>query len=157
MPPRIVPLLFAVLILTGAGQLTGRVLDVIDGDKLTIQVDSRAIGVRLADIDAPQLQQQFGPAARQSLAELCMGALASFIDEGRRDLDGRIVARVDCAGRDAAVEQLRRGMAWVYDRFVGDQSLYSVQANAREKRLGLWAEPAPVPPWQWRRGAMAPL
>ncbi len=52
---------------------------------------------------------------------------------------------------DANVEQVRRGMAWVFDRYVTDRSLYAVQDEARAARRGLWADPDPVPPWEWRR------
>jgi endonuclease YncB( thermonuclease family) len=41
-------------------------------------------------------------------------------------------------------------MAWVFDRYVKDRSLYPLQDAARSGRLGLWADAAPVPPWQWR-------
>jgi endonuclease YncB( thermonuclease family) len=71
---------------------------------------------------------------------------------------GRTVARVICDGTDANAEMVRAGMAWVFDKYVTDRSLYSVQAEAREARRGLWADAAPVPPWEWRqsRGGQLP-
>jgi micrococcal nuclease len=27
----------------------------------------------------------------------------------------------------------------------------AAEADAREHRRGLWADPSPVPPWEWRR------
>lgn len=68
-----------------------------------------------------------------------------------KDRYGRTVARVVCAGVDANAEQVRRGMAWVYDRYVTDRSLYLVQDEAQSTRVGLWADPEPVRPWEWRR------
>jgi endonuclease YncB( thermonuclease family) len=41
-------------------------------------------------------------------------------------------------------------MAWVFDRYVNDRSLYPLQEWARAQRLGLWADGQPVPPWEWR-------
>lgn len=38
---------------------------------------------------------------------------------------------------NANAEQVRRGMAWVFDRYVKDRSLYSLQEQARDARLGL--------------------
>ena len=33
-----------------------------------------------------------------------------------------------------------------------DRALYEdAEAKAREKGLGLWRDPEPVPPWEWRR------
>jgi endonuclease YncB( thermonuclease family) len=42
-------------------------------------------------------------------------------------------------------------MAWVFDRYVVDRTLYPLQDVARSDRLGLWADAAPVPPWEWRK------
>jgi endonuclease YncB( thermonuclease family) len=56
------------------------------------------------------------------------------------------------AGVDANAEQVRLGMAWVYVRYAPKNSpLYELESAARAQRVGLWAEPTPVPPWEWRR------
>ena len=68
-----------------------------------------------------------------------------------KDRYGRIVARVMCEGVDANEEQVRRGMAWVYDKYVRDQSLYSIQDKARASKIGLWADKKPIKPWEYRR------
>ena len=52
---------------------------------------------------------------------------------------------------DANAEQVRRGLAWVYDRYVTDPDLYPLQDAARTERRGLWADSAPTPPWEWRK------
>jgi endonuclease YncB( thermonuclease family) len=58
---------------------------------------------------------------------------------------------VRCGEVDANVEQVRRGMAWVYLRYVPLGSpLYEAEANARLQKLGLWRGKNPVPPWEWR-------
>jgi endonuclease YncB( thermonuclease family) len=68
-----------------------------------------------------------------------------------KDRNGRTLGRVWCGGIDANAEQVRRGMAWVFDRYVKDRSLYPLQDAARSARMGLWADAAPVPPWEWRQ------
>ena len=67
------------------------------------------------------------------------------------DRYGRTVARVRCHGVDACEQQLRTGMAWVFDRYVTDRSLYRLQDEARAAHRGLWADAQPVAPWEWRR------
>jgi endonuclease YncB( thermonuclease family) len=47
-------------------------------------------------------------------------------------------------------------MAWVSSLDSPDEAYYSAQRNAREQKLGLWSEPSPEPPWQWRRANRAP-
>jgi micrococcal nuclease len=42
-------------------------------------------------------------------------------------------------------------MAWVFARYVPVNSpLYEMEAYARLRQLGLWADPQPVAPWEWR-------
>lgn len=138
-----------------AGELRGRVVAVADGDTLTV-LDSgqRQHRVRLAEIDAPEKRQAFGERSKQSLSALCFGQQAVIEDQGR-DRYGRVIGRVGCAGIDANAEQVRRGMAWVFDRYAADRSLYALQDEAREARRGLWRDSAPVPPWEYRRAAAA--
>ena len=68
-----------------------------------------------------------------------------------KDRYGRLLGRVWGAGIDANAEQVRRGMAWVFDRYVKDRSLYPLQDAARAARRGLWADAQPLPPWEWRQ------
>lgn len=134
-----------------APQLDGQVVAVADGDTLTILQDGERVRVRLAEIDAPESDQPFGPESTASLRALCAGKAATLASSGK-DQYQRVVARVSCGGVDTSDEQVRRGLAWVYDSYVVDRSLYTVQDAARKAQRGLWADPAPVPPWQWRRG-----
>lgn len=142
----------AVLPLPGfAGNLSGQVVNVHDGDTLTLLVDKQQIRIRLADIDAPEHKQPFGTRSRQSLHELCHGKAAQVQDNGR-DRYGRTIGAVTCAGIDANAEQVRRGMAWVYDRYARPSSpLYALQKEAQDARAGLWVDAQPVPPWDWRK------
>jgi endonuclease YncB( thermonuclease family) len=144
----------ALLICAGASsaaELVGRVVSIQDGDTLTILVSRKQIRVRLTEIDAPERRQPFGTRSRQSLSEMCAGREARVLDQGN-DRYGRTLGRVICAGTDANAEQVRRGMAWVFERYAPkDSQLYSVQREARAARRGLWHDSNPVPPWEWRR------
>jgi endonuclease YncB( thermonuclease family) len=135
------------------GELVGKVVSVHDGDTLTVLVSREQIKVRLLDIDAPERRQPFGTRSRQSLADLCAGRDARIAEQGK-DRYGRTLGRVNCAGLDANGEQVRRGMAWVFERYAPKHSpLYAVQAEARAAKRGLWQDAKPVPPWEWRRNA----
>lgn len=122
-----------------------------DGDTLTALVGHRQVKVRLADIDAPELRQPFGGRSKRSLSDLCFGKPASLASRGH-DRYGRTIATVTCAGTDANAEQVRRGYAWIYSRYArADSPLHGIEREARAARRGLWADSAPVPPWDWRR------
>jgi endonuclease YncB( thermonuclease family) len=131
---------------------TGKVVAVADGDTLTVLVDGRQVKVHLAEIDAPELKQPFGQRSRQSLADLCFGKDA-VVREARRDRYGRTIGRVECSGTDASAEQVRLGLAWVYQRNRESTSpLYFLEDAAQRSHEGLWADKSPAPPWRWRRG-----
>jgi endonuclease YncB( thermonuclease family) len=134
----------------GASNFDALVVQVIDGDSLIVLVDRQKVRVRLQEIDAPELKQPFGTRSQQSLDALCRNKVARVIWT-EKDRNGRTLGRVWCAGIDANAEQVRRGMAWVFDRYVKDRSLYNLQESARAQRLGLWSEPTAMPPWQWRQ------
>jgi endonuclease YncB( thermonuclease family) len=132
----------------------GRVVKVSDGDTLTVLADRKEIKVRLDAIDAPELRQPFGRQAQRSLAEICASRTARVVEKGH-DRYGRTVSRIACDGVDANAEQVRRGMAWVFVRYAPRSSpnsapLYGLQDEARATRRGLWADPQPTAPWDWR-------
>jgi endonuclease YncB( thermonuclease family) len=128
----------------------GKVLRVRDGDSLTVIRHGERVRVRLLEIDAPELKQAFGTDSRDSLAQLCADKKAR-VTWTQKDQYGRRLGRVSCAEIDANAEQVRRSMAWVFDRYAKDRSLYPAQDEARAARAGLWSDGAPVPPWEWRR------
>ncbi len=133
-----------------AAVIVGLVVAMADGATLTVlNQDFQQVKVRLAEIDAPEKKQPFGSRSRQSLGELCheKRAQVRVIDVDRYK---RIVGRVSCAGVDANAAQVRRGMAWVYDRYARDKTLYRLQDEARSSERGLWADRNPIAPWDWR-------
>lgn len=146
---------FAILALacsgTGANDLSCKVVGVSDGDTITaLCAGNEQVKVRLAEIDAPEKDQPFGTRSKQVLSDLCFGRAAEVVPQ-TTDRYGRTVARVRCDGQDASEQLVRSGMAWVFDRYVKDRSLYPLQDEAREARRGLWGDFGPVPPWEWRR------
>jgi endonuclease YncB( thermonuclease family) len=144
-------LLLLVLLPSSAHAFDGRVLSVHDGDTLTVLVDRRQVSVRLAEIDAPEIGQPFGKRSRESLAALCAAQQVEVQDLGLDDRKERTIGRVTCRQTDASAHQVRKGMAWVYERDSTPSSpLYASQALARHSGRGLWASPDQIPPWEWR-------
>jgi endonuclease YncB( thermonuclease family) len=127
------------------------VIGISDGDTLTVLHGRQPIKIRIAEIDAPEKKQPFGTRSKQSLSDLCFGKQAEVFPQ-KTDRYGRTIARVKCEGQDASAHQVQAGMAWVYDRYMTDRSLYHVQSMARAGGRGLWADAGPVPPWEWRKG-----
>jgi endonuclease YncB( thermonuclease family) len=139
----------------GAALLLCAVIGIADGDTLSARCDDpsgvETLRVRLAEIDPPEQRQAFGERSRLALAAICLHKAAT-VKPQTRDRYGRTVARINCDGTDANTEMVRTGMAWVFDKYVTDRSLYSVQTEAQEAKRRLWADAAPMPPWEWRHG-----
>ncbi len=147
----LVILAFLTSVGAGAATQSGKVVGVSDGDTITVLTAQRErVKIRLAEIDAPESHQAFGARSKQSLSEICYGKQASFA-LGNRDRYGRTISRITCDGIDAQAHQVKTGMAWVYDRYVTDQGLYALQREAKREKRGLWSDPSPVPPWDFRR------
>jgi endonuclease YncB( thermonuclease family) len=54
-------------------------------------------------------------------------------------------------GMNLNQELVKQGCYWWYRKYApGDTVLEGLEREAREGRKGLWADPQPVPPWEWR-------
>jgi len=68
------------------------------------------------------------------------------------DKYGRTLANIILPdGRSLSQELVRQGCAWWFKKYSKDQALAKLEADARQKKIGLWADPNPVPPWDWRK------
>ena len=129
----------------------GTVVRIVDGDTLVLLVDQQQLKIRLADIDTPERKQPFGTKAKQALSDLAFGKQARVV-EVTVDRYGRIVGRVYVDGIDVNRELVAQGYAWVYREYSNDAELLRLEVEAKQMGLGLWADPDPIPPWEWRRG-----
>ncbi len=135
-------------------RLTGIVTHVADGDTLDVSTGGRTVTVRLEGIDAPEGGQPFSAEARRHLRVLAFSQRVTILVKDT-DRYGRLVARVLVGERDASEELLRAGLAWHFTRYSSDRRLAQLEASARARRAGLWADRSAVPPWTWRRGRSA--
>lgn len=133
-----------------AAAFLASVIGITDGDTLTVLHDRDPVKIRIAEIDAPEKKQPFGTRSKQALSDMCFGKQAEVIPQAT-DRYGRTVARVRCDGQDVSETQVLGGMAWVFDRYVTDRSLYRLQDEAKAARRGLWVDSGPIPPWEWRK------
>ena len=131
-------------------EVPGRCIGVSDGDTVTILVGGRPEKVRLAGIDAPEKVQPFGARAKQYAASIVFGREV-LLERNGSDRYGRTVGRVSMGGRSLNEEMVRAGLAWHYRAYSNDARLAALETEARLARRGLWADPAPEPPWAFRR------
>jgi len=133
----------------GRTKLTGRVVGVTDGDTLTVFVNHNRYRIRLADIDTPEHDQDWGSRATVALAEKVY-LRSVTVDITDTDRYGRLVGTLWCGHRDINRELVREGYAWVYKVYLRDTSLLDDEAYARAAKIGVWSQPNPIAPWDWR-------
>lgn len=107
--------------------------------------------IRLAEIDAPELDQPYGPEARDALRDILDSGLLIITPTGR-DFYGRTLAHLTVDGQDVERTLISIGAAWCYVRYLPrDSDCPRREATARAEHRGVWSAPDPVPPWEWRR------
>ena len=148
---------FSLILVLSSGTLeeklqaeVARVLRVVDGDSITVKVDQTKYRIRLAEIDAPELDQAWGAESKAALRKKLQNEEVALevIDVDRYN---RLVARVFLNGRHINREMISEGHAWVYLEYLRDESLVPPEAEARAKKLGLWAFEGAMAPWRWRK------
>jgi len=137
-------------------RLIGNLTKVVDGD--TIYLKTRAnnsIKVRLAFIDAPELNQPFGNDAKAFLKEI-EGQNVS-IHVRSKDRYGRHVAVLFHRSTDVNLLMIANGYAWVYTKYLKYASIpirnkyLHAESQAKENKLGLWQTKDYIAPWEWRK------
>ena len=155
------PLLLALLLATSAhaATITGTVVSVADGDTVTVlDATKTQHKIRLTGIDAPEKTQPFGRRSKSSLSDMVYLKQVT-VETDKKDRYGRNLGKVLIDGKDANLMQIEHGMAWWYRAYQKDQSandrrLYeTAETSAKAKKVGLWADAKPVPPWEFRRAA----
>lgn len=145
----------------GAPPIAGEALAIQDGDSFVMRAaDGTRLTVRIAGIDAPEKGQPWADVSRRHLAGLLRGA-ALVVMPHKTDRYARIVGDVSADGEDAGLRQLHAGLAWHFRRYAAEQAprmrrdYAAAEDQARERRIGLWADPNPVAPWAHREASRA--
>ena len=135
-----------------AYDLSGRVVKVTDGDTITIlDANQTQHKVRLYGIDTPEYKQPYSRVATKTLAGLVEGEGVG-VDVKDTDSYGRTVGVVYKGNLNVNLQMVKSGYAWWYRKYAPlDDDLRMAEERARIDKLGLWAEPDPIPPWEWRR------
>ncbi len=150
------PFAFVVLAIiapASAATIDGKVTAVKDGDSIIV-LDANKVEhhVRLVDIDAPEHDQPFGSRAKQALSEKVFGKQVS-VEWEKKDRYDRTLGKVSIGKRLINLEMVADGFAWRYKQYSNEPDLIKAEDQARSAKRGLWADPTPVPPWDYRHKA----
>lgn len=129
--------------------VSGKVIAIHDGDTIKILVNERPKTIRLNAIDAPELEQPFGQRSKHALASFLLGKTVTV--EGKStDQYGRLLGEVRVGASSINERMIRDGMAWHFKRYDNSKELATIEASARSDRQGLWVDPSPEAPWDFR-------
>lgn len=137
---------------------TGEVVGVSDGDTIKVLHNGYPEKIRLARIDCPEHNQAFGQRAKQFTSDCCFTKTVTVLDSDH-DRYGRTIGEIILPAlpgepyrRSLNVELVRAGLAWWYRKYAPNApDLQELENQARDNRLGLWSEPNPMPPWDFRK------
>ncbi len=137
----------------GKKLLRASVLRVVDGDTLVVRYRNTKMRVRLWGIDSPERKQAFSGEAKKFAERLLLGRRVKIYPKDRDDYD-RLVAIVKVGGKCVNEELIKAGLAWVHIRYCREKicdSWRRRERKARKRKLGLWHDANPAPPWEWKR------
>ena len=133
--------------MAGQDSMTGKCVKVIDGDTLVIECEKSRRTVEIDGIDAPELEQPWGKMVRTFVKDMVRGREVEIeIVESDADV---VRARVWVDGADLSEILAGRGLAWVPEDS-DDTELLQLSAKAKGHPCGLWMDPDPVAPWDFR-------
>lgn len=161
---------------TNAAEITGTVTKVLDGDTILVKEDSTTViptenkntfiiqrgtfKVRLADIDAPELKQEFGEKSKEALQILIDSKKVKVIFH-QIDIYGRVIGTVylinnilgiDLTQNKSINEQMvKYGWAWWYNDYSKKFWFKKLELEAKEFKLGIWENNNNIAPWDFRK------
>lgn len=134
--------------------LVGKVIEINDGDEITIFNLNRPVRIRLIGIDAPEKEQAFGAAAKQHLSDLVYDKVVSVEYSGIGQ-HSSLIGRVLLNDIDISAQMVRDGAAWFDPNNKGKVSdaqrdIYmQCERAARSEKRGLWQTDDAVAPWDF--------
>lgn len=136
--------------------IDGKVINVHDGDTVTVlDATNKKTHIRLQGIDAPELKQEFGSVSQQNLSRMVLGKQVTIVWT-KLDKYRRTVGTIMLDGHDINIEQVKAGLAWHFKKYEDEQNpedrvtYAAAEQQARSAKLGLWQDPNPTPPGDWR-------
>jgi micrococcal nuclease len=111
-----------------------------------------AARIRLSGIDCPEKGQAYGKHAKHAASDLVFGKEITIQTHGHDKYKRTLGDLILPDGMNLNQELVKQGWCWWYRKYApGDTVLEGLEKDARDARKGLWADPQPVPPWEWRK------
>jgi endonuclease YncB( thermonuclease family) len=89
--------------------------------------------------------------AKQFASSFCFGKTVKIVETARRDRGGRMIASVYVNNQCLNQALVSNGLAWHFKKYSKDMSYDVLEQKARASKIGLWIDPNPIAPWDWRK------
>lgn len=151
--------------------IEGLVVGISEGDLITVNSFGTEIKVRLYGIATPQTakvdkftgwSKPGQPYAEEAFRALSLKVLHQMV---RVDIRRTVVLQQDreqrqfalavvyLDGRNINLEMVTEGWAWAYKKLITGPDFHAylfAERRARARRVGLWNQDAPQPPWEFK-------
>lgn len=140
--------------------LKGKVQEVTEGDIIVVKVENSEIleKVRIYGIDAPEDGQNFYDESKQFLSDLLLNKEVN-LEILAEDNQGFKVANVELVddGKSVSETMIQEGYAWWDEENAKEAGeLKKLCAEAIRSKKGLWNDPSPLAPWDYRKSKGLP-
>jgi len=133
------------------GDLMGKVMEVLEGDRFVLSGPEGERRILLVGIDSPEKDQPYFEESKEITGELSMGRKV-IVRIVETHADGVLLAEVTLPdGKILNRELVKAGFAWWDKKYEEDRTLRRLEQRAKSNRLGLWIDPHSVPPWEHRK------
>ena len=120
------------------------VTDVVDGDTIKVKKGNVVDTVRIAGIDAPEVNQRYSSEAKEITKSL-VGREVELKNDGKqknRDKYSRLLRYVEVDNQDFGAKLVKEGYAKAYDRIKSDRldNYKGLESQAKTNNAGLWGK-----------------
>ena len=125
---------------------------IVDGDTVEATDGNIKFKIRIAGMDAPEHDQDFGKVAKQNLSDLVLSKQIQLKPVGNGiDIYGRSLGQIFVDGKDVSVTMIQKGLATYYrptcedfpvasNKYNYDPRVYvDAEAKARKDKLAIWS------------------
>lgn len=142
-------------------QINGVVVKIYDGDTILLQDNEKGqVKIRLAHIDAPEKNQEYGKESAEFLKQILLNTKVIVVFH-KIDVYGRIIGEIyqkrifnltkEQINININEYMIQTGNAWFYKEYSDKKEMEQKQILARKNKIGIWQKENSIQPWIFRK------
>jgi len=136
----------------------GKVVEMQEADVFVVSHEGRTEKIKLYGIECPKRDQPYGEHARALASHMVMQKMVEVtpLFNGAGGVENALV-RTEGVRDYLNIQLISHGLAWVKPNECSAHicaEWRGLENLARSNAIGLWVDPAPVAPWEWRKAQM---